>query len=147
VIGAGVAGIATSKTLSDHGHEHLILEGRRRIGGRIEAGDLSGTKVDLGATFVHNPSQKNMIYELIQNISWPTVPAHMSYIEELYKPGVTQDSTIKREASAFINRFHTWIPSYLKGLDHDIGLSSSWALFEKAQNQKLHSKALYQSYF
>lgn len=35
IIGAGISGIGASLHLSKEGIEHLILEGRDRIGGRI----------------------------------------------------------------------------------------------------------------
>jgi monoamine oxidase len=37
IIGAGIAGIGASKTLTNNSIPHLILEGRDRIGGRIHS--------------------------------------------------------------------------------------------------------------
>eukprot|EP00276_Gloeochaete_wittrockiana_P010141 CAMPEP_0184669192 /NCGR_PEP_ID=MMETSP0308-20130426/76231_1 /TAXON_ID=38269 /ORGANISM="Gloeochaete witrockiana, Strain SAG 46.84" /LENGTH=608 /DNA_ID=CAMNT_0027115331 /DNA_START=242 /DNA_END=2068 /DNA_ORIENTATION=- len=53
VIGAGMAGVAAGRHLSNLGFEVTILEARQRVGGRI-CSDLSlgGTAVDLGAMIV-----------------------------------------------------------------------------------------------
>ena len=65
IIGAGTAGIAASKTLSEHHINHLILEARSRIGGRIGTKKLGNLSVDTGATFVHNPIHTNAINKVI----------------------------------------------------------------------------------
>lgn len=85
VIGAGVSGIAASKALSDKGTPHLILEARDRIGGRIVSSELDGTQVDLGATFIHNPGNDNMVDQAIKQMNWETVPAKPYLIEYHYK--------------------------------------------------------------
>ncbi len=55
MIGAGVAGLAASQSLSEAGVKVRILEARSRIGGRIYTiRDLaSGAPVELGAEFIH----------------------------------------------------------------------------------------------
>ena len=53
VIGAGVAGLAAARQLADAGFSVLILEARDRIGGRILTVKASGSRVELGAEFVH----------------------------------------------------------------------------------------------
>ena len=55
VIGAGAAGLAAARVLSDHGFSLALLEARDRIGGRMfttRPAD-SGLPVELGAEFVH----------------------------------------------------------------------------------------------
>ena len=77
IIGAGAAGIASSKVLSDKNIPHLILESRERIGGRIASKQLNGVEVDLGATFVHNPGEGNSIDEMIKEMNWEKVESKM----------------------------------------------------------------------
>ncbi len=55
VVGAGVAGLAAARRLTDQGYTIAILEARPRLGGRIATVHHPGTPValDLGAEFVH----------------------------------------------------------------------------------------------
>jgi monoamine oxidase len=55
VIGAGVAGLAASRLLSDEGLQVVMLEARDRVGGRIDTRHIHSTPipVELGAEFVH----------------------------------------------------------------------------------------------
>jgi monoamine oxidase len=55
VVGAGAAGLAAAKELSDAGRRVLIVEARRRIGGRVWTRRLRGDPLplELGAEFVH----------------------------------------------------------------------------------------------
>src|SRR4051812_33652989 len=55
VIGAGVAGLAATRRLSDAGNRVVLLEGRDRIGGRIHTLHTPEfpIAVELGAEFIH----------------------------------------------------------------------------------------------
>lgn len=53
VIGAGMAGIATARALTDRGYSVTVLEARKAIGGRIRTDTSLGVPVDLGASFIH----------------------------------------------------------------------------------------------
>ncbi len=62
VIGAGVAGLATAKRLMARGFTNIIvLEAQNRIGGRIFTDHSLGFPVDMGASWIHGPSNKNPI--------------------------------------------------------------------------------------
>ena len=54
VIGAGMAGLAAARVLSDAGEQILILEGRDRIGGRAYTNrTFCDIPVEFGAEFIH----------------------------------------------------------------------------------------------
>ncbi|OZA10459.1 MAG: amine oxidase [Rhodobacterales bacterium 17-64-5] len=54
VVGAGLAGLAAARALSDAGVETLVLEGSDRIGGRVRTSRLwPDLPVDLGASWIH----------------------------------------------------------------------------------------------
>lgn len=55
VVGAGVSGLACAARLHAAGVEVTVIEARDRIGGRIWPGDVAGTRVDLGAAWIHGP--------------------------------------------------------------------------------------------
>lgn len=55
IVGAGWAGLTVANALRNAGIEHVVLEGRDRIGGRAHTVDLDGVAVDLGCSWIHDP--------------------------------------------------------------------------------------------
>ena len=55
VVGAGWAGLTVANALRNAGVDHVVLEGRDRIGGRAHTVDLGGYPVDLGCSWIHQP--------------------------------------------------------------------------------------------
>ncbi|XP_041980141.1 spermine oxidase [Aricia agestis] len=64
IIGGGMAGLSAANYLIKNGHkDFIILEARKRIGGRIISIPLQNHKVELGANWIHGVLG-NPIYEL-----------------------------------------------------------------------------------
>ena len=55
VIGAGIAGLTVANALAHAAIDCVVLEARNRIGGRLYTGDLGGSPVDLGGSWIHHP--------------------------------------------------------------------------------------------
>ncbi|MEA2124214.1 MAG: polyamine oxidase [Solirubrobacteraceae bacterium] len=55
VVGAGWAGLAVANALRNAGVDHVVLESRKRIGGRAHTVDIAGVPVDLGCSWIHGP--------------------------------------------------------------------------------------------
>jgi monoamine oxidase len=73
VVGAGLAGITAAKKLRDHGKRVVVLEGRARIGGRLNTDRTwGGPPVDLGATWIHDYVD-NPIYPLVESLGLKTI--------------------------------------------------------------------------
>ncbi len=53
VIGAGACGLACAGELTSAGLEPLLLESSDRVGGRVRSGELAGSDVELGASWIH----------------------------------------------------------------------------------------------
>jgi len=53
VVGAGFAGLAAARRLTERGGEVLILEARDRIGGRVHSVTRGGLTFDMGASWIH----------------------------------------------------------------------------------------------
>ena len=53
ILGAGIAGLASARALTERGLRVTIVEARDRVGGRIRTLQADGTSVELGAEFVH----------------------------------------------------------------------------------------------
>ena len=50
--GAGAAGIGASSALYEQGIDFIMLEGRKKIGGRVRSHKmLDGTRVEMGANW------------------------------------------------------------------------------------------------
>ncbi|KAL6715894.1 hypothetical protein ACLMJK_006855 [Lecanora helva] len=63
VVGAGMAGLRCAAVLSEHGFKVTILEGRNRIGGRVQQISQAGHTYDLGPNWIHG-TDHNPILEL-----------------------------------------------------------------------------------
>src|SRR5690349_17451061 len=72
VVGAGFAGLAAARQLTQLGHDVLVLEGRDRVGGRSHTVTLAGVPVDLGATWV-GPTQDEVL-KLAADVGCDTTP-------------------------------------------------------------------------
>ncbi|TAG94524.1 MAG: FAD-dependent oxidoreductase [Bacteroidetes bacterium] len=68
VIGAGIAGLACAKLLTQNGYKVIILEGRNRIGGRIWTDRTTGVPLDMGASWIHGPKGNNPITPIAEKI-------------------------------------------------------------------------------
>jgi monoamine oxidase len=62
IVGAGASGISAANHLQELGHDVLVLEGRNRIGGRVNTDYSLGYPIELGAQFIQgtegNPVHK-----------------------------------------------------------------------------------------
>ena len=68
VVGAGMAGLAAARALTERGLDVVILEGRHRIGGRVE----THNGVDLGAHWIHG-TEGNPLTNLARQLAVPTL--------------------------------------------------------------------------
>lgn len=64
VIGAGAAGLSAARVLCDEGCEVLVVEGRDRIGGRLNTITVGDGLVDEGANWIHN-APSNPLCQLV----------------------------------------------------------------------------------
>ena len=62
VVGAGYAGLAAARKLTEEGCSTVVLEARDRVGGRTHTVEEAGAKVDLGGQWV-GPGQDH-VYDL-----------------------------------------------------------------------------------
>ncbi|MCB0830401.1 MAG: FAD-dependent oxidoreductase [Solirubrobacterales bacterium] len=53
VIGAGAAGLACAGALEQGGLRPVLIEASGRVGGRVRSGELAGSPVELGASWIH----------------------------------------------------------------------------------------------
>jgi monoamine oxidase len=93
VIGAGVSGLAAARQLKSQNCPVVVLEARNRIGGRINTEVMGttggGTKVDMGASWIHGVgpgagdltqynNMENPIFTIAKDNQISTVPTWLS---------------------------------------------------------------------
>ncbi|XP_068424216.1 peroxisomal N(1)-acetyl-spermine/spermidine oxidase [Clinocottus analis] len=65
IIGSGISGVAAAHRLVNAGfHRVRILEATGRSGGRIKTGTLGDNIVEIGANWIHGPSEENPVFRL-----------------------------------------------------------------------------------
>ncbi|XP_072293134.1 peroxisomal N(1)-acetyl-spermine/spermidine oxidase [Eucyclogobius newberryi] len=63
VVGSGVAGVSAAQRLTAAGFRHVrVLEATARSGGRIRTGALGNNIVEIGANWIHGPSEENPVF-------------------------------------------------------------------------------------
>ncbi|MGI9608725.1 MAG: FAD-dependent oxidoreductase, partial [Acidimicrobiia bacterium] len=72
VIGAGAAGIAAARQLTDEGFDVVIYEARDRIGGRVLTDTSLGAPLDLGASWIQGVNG-NPMAAIADNVNAPMV--------------------------------------------------------------------------
>lgn len=56
IVGAGAAGLAAARVLSEESISYEVVEARDRVGGRVDTSEALGAPVDLGASWIHGPN-------------------------------------------------------------------------------------------
>lgn len=85
VIGAGMAGGTVARRLADAGHEVIVVEGRDRVGGRLDTVRPAGWElpVERGASWVHDTRASSLAQDLA-DLDVRTVP--FDYSESVLGP-------------------------------------------------------------
>jgi monoamine oxidase len=73
VVGAGVAGLAAARSLTDAGWPVRVIEARDRIGGRVYTTRDWGVPIEMGASWIHGTAN-DPIMELARNAGAQLVP-------------------------------------------------------------------------
>ncbi len=103
VIGAGLAGLATARTLQKAGYVVQILEARKRVGGRTYTSNLwPDIPLDLGASWIHG-TQGNPITQLAQQAQAQTLITSLDDARVFYaKDAALQDDEHYDDADELI---------------------------------------------
>ncbi|XP_035387560.1 LOW QUALITY PROTEIN: peroxisomal N(1)-acetyl-spermine/spermidine oxidase [Electrophorus electricus] len=65
IIGCGISGIGAAQKLIKHGFRNVqVIEATSRSGGRVQTGRLGKSNPEIGANWIHGPSQENPVFRL-----------------------------------------------------------------------------------
>uniref|UniRef100_A0A3B5B7B5 Peroxisomal N(1)-acetyl-spermine/spermidine oxidase-like n=1 Tax=Stegastes partitus TaxID=144197 RepID=A0A3B5B7B5_9TELE len=96
IVGCGISGISAAHRLVKAGFQHVrILEATERSGGRIKTAKLGNTITDIGATYIHGPSEENPLFCLARDY------------------GLLDPQALKPENQALdVDEYPPWIPNW-----------------------------------
>ncbi len=123
VIGAGIAGLAAARALHDAGHEVTVLEGRDRIGGRLDTVRPKGwpVPVERGASWVHDTSASDLD-ERLKRLGVRTVAFdYASRMLDVDGSVIADDEDAIAEAEAAVDGALAWA----EGQDADVSLAEA----------------------
>jgi polyamine oxidase len=121
VVGAGMAGLAAARRLSDRGMRVTVLEARERIGGRIWTDTSLGVPIDLGAAWIHG-TDGNPIVGLAHDAGAQTVATDFSDVVVYDHGGIVDAADVTASFAAWDD-----ITSKLCALSHDAADGASLA--------------------
>ncbi len=136
VVGSGISGLSAARELQSKGFEVLILEGRKRLGGRIYTNKSLGFPVDLGASWIHQ-EQGNPITKIAKENSIDTISDENSW-KYYQHNGQPLDSFTTQYIRSAEEDFQKAIWSYAKEISSDIsyGKAANHVLSKKPPNEE-----------
>ncbi|HEY8311832.1 MAG TPA: NAD(P)/FAD-dependent oxidoreductase, partial [Gemmatimonadaceae bacterium] len=93
VLGAGIAGLAAARMLSELGARCIVLEARDRIGGRIHSLQTPHGVVELGAEFVHGHDP--VLWRLIEEADAKTIERDGAILREQHDGELTEEDDMQ----------------------------------------------------
>ena len=136
VVGAGMAGLAAARTLSDQGYSVVVLEARNAIGGRIRTDHSLGAPVDLGASYIHG-TDGNPLVKLAKRYGAETFDTDV--LSEIYfdSHGKFLSSDVIRQGSNGFGNLRDALLELQNGLERDRSIESAVGpLIEELQKEK-----------
>lgn len=122
IIGAGAAGLAAGRALTDAGHNSLILEARDRIGGRAHTlHDFAPFPVEAGAEFIHG--EHAITHDLAAQAGMTTIPVVRTGAVWWGTPAVRLSDLVPETAAALEQVFRVHEQLYTDDLPDDLSLA------------------------
>lgn len=130
VIGAGIAGLSTAKTLKNHGYNVKIIEARNRIGGRLWTSDKwKDLPVDLGASWIHGVDN-NPITEIANQLNATLLKTKYDNSVIYNSDGRAFSDTQQAEIEKLSDKIYSIIEN-AQNNDQDISIKKAIEIFVK----------------
>ncbi|WP_374357234.1 flavin monoamine oxidase family protein [Chitinimonas sp.] len=118
VLGAGMAGLAAARTLTDRGYGVIVLEARQRTGGRIDTSNhWPDLPLDLGASWIHGIDQ-NPLTELAAKAGARTHATYYSSATDYFSDGSRISQATDRDIESWTDAIFSAL-SRAQDADHD----------------------------
>jgi monoamine oxidase len=149
VIGAGIAGLAAARALSERGLRVLVLEARDRVGGRIHTLQLDTGVVELGAEFVHG--EDPALWSLIEEAGAETVERSGTMLREDADGKLSQDEDVAGGELNVLDQlvdlpqdesFARWLNSSDVPKEHHAALLGYVESFNAAEANRISARSL-----
>jgi monoamine oxidase len=125
VLGAGIAGLAAARTLTDKGLSVIVLEARNRIGGRMWTDSSLGLPLDLGASWIHGVDG-NPITKLAEEFGAKTVPTDGENAIEFAADGTELPDDEFNRMEALFEDIYEEVAEMQDSTDDDMPLQSAF---------------------
>jgi monoamine oxidase len=125
VLGAGIAGLAAARTLTDKGLSVIVLEARNRIGGRMWTDSSLGTPLDLGASWIHGV-KGNPITKLAKQFGAKTVRTDDENSIMFHADGSEMTDAEWAEMETLFEEIYEEVASMQEDTDEDMTLQEAF---------------------
>jgi monoamine oxidase len=124
VVGAGMAGLAAATNLRKQGFKVVVLEARKRIGGRMKTDRSLGCAVDLGASWVHGING-NPLVELANASGAKLARTHFTRMASFDDNGTKVDMNVVARAHIRLASFLDRAPKVARNSRSETSLKTS----------------------
>jgi monoamine oxidase len=149
ILGAGIAGLAAARALSERDVRCVVLEARNRVGGRIHSLQLDTGVVELGAEFVHGKDPE--LWALIEEAGAETVEREGAMLREDADGKLSRDEDVAGGEFDALDQlvnlpedmsFADWLASSEIPAEHRIGLLGYVEGFNAADAKRISAQSL-----
>lgn len=124
IIGAGIAGLSACAKLREYGFDPLILEGRNRIGGRIDTSFELGIPISRGAAWIHG-DYNNPINMLAKRFNVNKIAAHTEKFCHFDKTGLAIPFDDIKQFNEHFEEMTNQAKNIARKCEHDISLADA----------------------
>lgn len=125
VLGAGIAGLAAARTLTDKGLNVIVLEARNRVGGRMWTDSSLGLPLDLGASWIHGVNG-NPITKLAKQFGVTTVPTDDENSMMFHADGSEMTDAEWAEMEALFEEIYAEVAEMQEDTENDMSLQEAF---------------------